>query len=264
MSSATPDPTNLYAGYPLQFHNNGRITRKLRGKLVYCGRWGNIVSGKMVWVDDVPAVAAAALEEWNRVWPYLRDGRTPPAPAAAGALTVGQLCNHFHATKEAEMERGKISARTFAGYHRACQHACKWLGKHAAVIDLTPDDIAAMYAKLAKGRNVVTQANYVRNLRMLFKHAYDPDGLQLIDRPVRMGKGFRQPVTTMLRRAEQDRRAKHGKRLLTEEELRALLDKATPIMRASILLGVNCGYGSADIAALETSHLDLTSGCAAS
>ena len=53
-------------------------------------------------------------------------------------------------------------------------------------------------------------------------------------------------------------RATGGEILFTAEEVRALIDAASPQLRAMILLGVNAGFGNNDVATIPTAALDLT------
>jgi len=55
-------------------------------------------------------------------------------------------------------------------------------------------------------------------------------------------------------------RAKNGHKMFEAAEVRALLDAASPQVKAMILLGVNCGFGNADVARLPQSALDLRRG----
>jgi integrase len=98
-------------------------------------------------------------------------------------------------------------------------------------------------------------AKTIQCVRSLFKFAYDAE---LVDRPVRFGSGFKRPSkkTFRLHRAEQ------GPRTFTAEELRRILGAANPHLRAMMLLGVNCGYGNADVGTLPLSALDLDGGWA--
>jgi len=57
--------------YPLFAHATGRWAKKIRGRFHYFGPW-----------DD----PQGALERFREQWPYLKDGRTPPAVA------VGDVC----------------------------------------------------------------------------------------------------------------------------------------------------------------------------
>ena len=52
-------------------------------------------------------------------------------------------------------------------------------------------------------------------------------------------------------------RPKHSKPIFTPEQIRKLLENATPNMKAMIWLGLNCGFGCTDCGELLWEHLDL-------
>lgn len=94
---------------------------------------------------------------------------------------------------------------------------------------------------------------------------------RLIDRPVAYGQGFDKPSARTIRWA----RNEGGPNFLEAAELRLILDaadgkakdaesgkpiKADPILKAMVLLGVNCGFGNTDVANLAISALDLGAG----
>ncbi len=95
--------------------------------------------------------------------------------------------------------------------------------------------------------------NEIQRIRVLFKYAYDQG---LIDKPVRYGQTFRRPSRKIVR---QSRHSK-GPRLFKRGELRAVLEAASPQLRAMILLGINCGLGNSDIGNLPLAALDLDRG----
>jgi len=45
--------------------------------------------------------------------------------------------------------------------------------------------------------------------------------------------------------------------MMEAAEIRALLAEASPMMKAAIMLGVNCGFGNSDVARLSERNLDL-------
>lgn len=126
-------------------------------------------------------------------------------------------------------------------------------GKSRRVDDLNAEDFTAFRAELAKGRGPVALANEVRLSRILFKWALDSG---MIDRPIRFGPDFKPPPKKILRQA----RMGSGKRTLSAEELRALIDSAGLPLRAMILLGINTGMGQTDLANLPTSAINLETG----
>src|SRR5262249_18636584 len=77
-----------------------------------------------------------------------------------------------------------------------------------------------------------------------------------INSTVRFGPGFERPSQKTMRL----HRAKQGPKLFTADEVRKMAEAAGTPMKAMILLGVNCGYGNADIAALPRAVLDVEKG----
>ncbi len=90
-------------------------------------------------------------------------------------------------------------------------------------------------------------------MRVVFKYAYDAG---LIDRPVRFGPGFKRPSRKVLRLEK----AKKGPRMFDAADLKKIVDGAANPLKAMILLGLNCGFGNADVANLPTKALDLKLG----
>ena len=66
--AARDKPDKPYPGFPMFAHPSGQWARKIRGRLYYFGVWEN---------------PNAALERLNREYPYLKEGRTPPAFASS-------------------------------------------------------------------------------------------------------------------------------------------------------------------------------------
>jgi integrase len=86
-------------------------------------------------------------------------------------------------------------------------------------------------------------------VRCAFEYAYDAE---LIDRPIRFGPGFQRPSRKVLRL----HRAEAGPKLFTAEEVRRPIDVALVPVQATILLGINCGFGNSDCGNLPLSAID--------
>jgi len=128
-------PKKPYPGFPLFPHSTGRWAKKIRGKLFYFGKW------------DHPE---EALERFNREWPYLSQGRTPPPADEADGLTVRELCNRFLTSKSHLVQAGELSPHTFRDYHRICKRVIDAFGQDRMVLGLAPDDFERHRSTMAE------------------------------------------------------------------------------------------------------------------
>ncbi len=238
VSRSKQKPDKPYVGFPLFPHATGRWAKKIRGKLHYFGKW-----------DD----PQAALERFNREWPYLSEGRTPPPSDTRAGVTVRELVNAFLTSKESKLDGGELTERTFLDYYRACQSLVDQLGKDRRVDDLSPKDFERFRASLAGRGGVVRLRNEITRVRMILKFAFDQG---LIDAPIRYGQSFDRPSAKALRKS----RNEAGPRMFEAEEVRRILDASDLVIRAMTLLGINCGFGNTDVASLPVSAVDLDAG----
>jgi integrase len=230
----TPDkPTKPYPEFPLFPHASGQWAKKIRGKMHYFGLWAD---------------PDAALKKYQEQRDDLHAGRAP-RPSADG-LTVKELANAFLNHKQGLLSEGALSPRTWADYKQTCDLLVSRFGKGRLVVDLGPEDFAALRQHAAKTWGPVRLGSAIQRVRSVFKYALDAS---LTDRPVRFGPGFKRPSKKVLRL----HKAKQGAKLFTAEEVRRLIDAANVQLRAMILLGVNCGFGNADCGKLPLSALDL-------
>jgi len=228
-----------YPMFPLTAHPSGRWCKKHRGKQYYFGKLGD-------W--------KAALERFNREWPFILEGRTPPTGENDGdGCTVKYLVNSFLTSKKNKMESGGLDPQSFADYHRTCALIIEAFGKDRRVDDLRPGDFEAFRKRLAKRYGTVTLKNEINRCRIVLKYAHDQ---RLIDQGVHYGQGFDKPSAKELRQA----RNEAGQRLFEADEIRRILNAADPVMKAMVLLGANCGFGNTDVASLPASAIDLANG----
>jgi integrase len=193
----------------------------------------------------------AALAKYNAEKDALHAGLKPRPEA--GAATVKELCNDFLNAKQALVDGGELSPRTWDGYKTACDILVALLGKSRLVADLGPDDFAALRNRLARRYGPHGLGTAIQCVRCVCKYAFDAG---LIDRPVRYGPGFKRPSKKVLRL----HRAKQGPKLFTADEVRRLIDAAGQPLKAMLLLGINCGFGNADCGRLPLTVLDLDGG----
>src|SRR4029079_6661215 len=72
----------------------------------------------------------------------------------------------------------------------------------------------------------------------------------------RFGPGFKRPTKKTIRL----HRAERGSKLFTSDEVKQLLSASGPVLKAMVLLGINCGFGNADCGNLPVAALDLDGG----
>ena len=161
------------------------------------------------------------------------------------------LCNAFLNSKRSKLESSELSERSFRDYFTTCERLINYFGRDRRVDDLRPDDFEKFRSSLAKRVGVVTLKNEVNRCRVVFKYAYDN---RLIQQSVNYGQSFNRPSAKHIRRA----RNEAGMRMFESDEIRRIIDASDPIMRAMVLLGVNCGFGNTDVATLPQAAVDLS------
>jgi integrase len=229
-------PAKPYPEFPLTAHPAGYWCKKIRGKIHYFGPW-----------ED----PQGALDKYLAEKDELHSGKTPRVDP--DALTVKDLANAFLNAKQALLDTGELTLRTWGHYKRATDVLVKSLGKARLVTDLDPRDFAALRVKLAREWGPVHLSVTIQRIRSVFKYGFDAG---LIDRPVRFGPDFKGPSKKTLR----IHRARQGAKLFTADKVHRLIDAAGQPLRAMLLLGINCGYGNTDCGRLPLSAVDLDAG----
>lgn len=230
-------PGKPYKSFPLTPHRSGQFCKKIRGKIHYFGSVSDPDAALKRYHEHAKGLHAGEIDHVNRT----------------GDLTIAELANEFLAAKERKRANGDIEAATFVEYHRDCELLVQHFGRDRTVSSIARRDLAAFRDFLGKGVNATTLNNRVGNARSIFKFAYDHE---LIDRPVRFGEDFKRPEKRLLRRA----RAEAGRMHFHAEEVRRLLEEAPAVLRAMVLLGINCGLGNTDVGNLPASCVDLERG----
>lgn len=229
-------PSKPNPEFPLYAHAAGVWAKKIRGKLYYFGPWAD---------------PDAALDNYLRQKDALHAGRKPRAETEG--TTVKELCNQFLYQKQALVDNGELTQRSWDDYKAACVLILSHFGKGRLLEDIDPDDFASLRKKMAKKWGPVTLRNVIQRIRVVFKFAVDNG---LTDRVIRYGQGFKRPSQKTLRL----HRAEQGPKLFNAKEVRRLIDAAGVHLRAMILLGINGGMGNADCGHLPLSALELEKG----
>jgi integrase len=234
--AASDKPAKPYPEFPLTAHPAGYWCKKIRGKIHYFGPWADPDGALKKYLDQKDALHA---------------GRKPRPESEV--LTVKDACNAFLNAKQALVDNGELSPRTWDGYKGACQFLVKELGKARLLGDLGPDDFAMLRNRLAKRYGPHGLGTAIQCIRCVCKYAFDAG---LLERPLRYGPGFKRPSKKTLRL----HRAKQGPKLFTSDEIRRLLDAAGQPLKAMLLLAINGGFGNADCGRLPMSAVDLEAG----
>ncbi|MAT13773.1 MAG: hypothetical protein CMJ46_00700 [Planctomyces sp.] len=233
----TTKPKKPYPDFPLFPHATKRWAKKIRGKLHYFGPWRD---------------PQGALQKYIEQRDDLQAGRTPRLRDPDG-LSIRELCNRFLTWKKGLLDSDDISYRTFSDCMRTCTIIVDHFGKDRIVEDLVQEDFQEFRVELAKTRNPVSLADAIGRIRSVFKFGYDSG---LMDKPVRYGSGFAKPSRRKMREARNQAEA----RMFEADEINLLLDEADDVLKAMILLGINCGFGQSDLSSLPKAAIDLESG----
>ncbi|MDY3553258.1 site-specific integrase [Gemmata sp. JC717] len=248
-ASKTQKPQKPHPQFPLFPHATKRWAKKIRGKLYYFGPW------------DAPDDALKSYEEQKDA---LHSGRKPREVSAG--VTVKDVCNAYLNHQKAKLDRGDLSPRTWSNYHDTAELIVTRFGKSRIIADLRPDDFADLRKHMARNWGPVRVRNFIQQVRSVFKYALETE---LIATTMRFGPGFDRPTKKTIRL----NRAKKGPQMFEPAELRALVNGSTverngktievrpsAVLKAMILLGVNCGFGNADCGTLPRPALDLDGG----
>jgi hypothetical protein len=157
----------------------GRWAKKIRGKLHYFGPWSDPDGALTKYMDQRDALHAG------------RKPRVDPE-----ALSVKGLANAFLNHKQALLDAGELSPRTWLNCKEATDFLIAGLGKQRSVADIGPDDFAALRNKMTKKWGPVRVRDFVQRIRNVFKFAFD---VGLIATPMRFGPGFSRPSKKTIR-----------------------------------------------------------------
>jgi integrase len=211
---------------------NGQWMKKHKGRPHYFG----------VWADP-----GAALMRWREQWPMIVAGHQPKASLARHAAFGEALCA-FLDSKHKEYERGDLAWPSFRDYRTLAKRLLASIPRSRPVAALGPHDFARVLAD-ASGLSATTRASLVYKTGAIVKWVNAQCGVT-----IEVGEGFQAPPRRAIRRQLNQSR---GGKALEPNSIHRMLQVASPQMRAIMLLGINGGYGNADIAKIESSHVNL-------
>ncbi len=239
---AKKQATKIPKDFPLYARDNGQFAKRINGKLHYFGS-----------VKDPDS----ALRKYNEQIEDLKAGRVPRDTSADDETTktVLKMADSFMLSKDKMKQKGDLSVRTFTEYHSICKTIIDEFGKDRLLSDIRIEDFDKLRDRLAigeRGGNIsaVRLGNLIRRVKTVFKFANESD---MTERPIKFGPSFKGPSKKIIRRSRNNR----GLRLFKASEIISMIDSSKPVMRAMILLGINCGLGNTDVAELPISAIDF-------
>ena len=226
---ATPKVDPPWSDFPLQQYANGQWGKKIKGTRHHFG----------VIADPVTAHARyEALMKFGDKNHVAKDA------------TVELAISEFMASKERKLKRGAISADTMANHIAAGQRLEDFLGASFPLGKLGPKALNEFRDSWPNDWSPLTVRDAcVRTLAII---RYANKTIAAKD-PVDTGEAFETPTEREVLIA----RANAPTRYFNAREIKKLVKASDSQMRAMILLGLNCGFGNADIGRLEWSQIDL-------
>lgn len=236
-----PDITHAEAGGRLmRAHHTGQWAMTFQKRTYYFG----------VWRDP-----AAALANWRRRWPRIIAGEDDTLPTAGSTLL--DLLNAWLDRKAARLETderdpdrkkvARLKPATFRDYRRSARWIVATLGGDLPLNHLTTAHWVALLDSISH-LALTTQDKRITHALAVRKFADDYLDIRLPKPPPEFHVASRR-----LHRAERRKKAAEP---LDPGDIRAMLDLASPRMRAILLTMFNGGYRVADLAQVPLSALD--------
>ena len=215
--------------FPLTKHPTGQYCKKIKGKLYYFGS------------DKIQA-----LERYYEQAAYLHSGKAVRSKITGESISIKTLCNLFLDHQESRLNIGEISAAYVYTQTKRLRTFAKFAGPNTLVSGVSTLDLQSFRRKLAKdGKAPHTINGYIGTVKAMYRWALDNELIS---------------STPKLRAVKAVRVRKQKRPTFTPSQIQALLQHATPQMKAMIWLGLNCGFGNTDCAKLKWKDLDLQNG----
>jgi integrase len=257
---STP-PQAPYPDFPLRRHRNGQWyksvwnTRSKKSEQFYFGTWHDDPEGQRALGDPVIG--------WLARRDAIRAGidNVRVEALATNDFTLGQLMLRFLEFKRSKVSSGDLSLVTLDGYLKEVQRFVAFQKAATPAGALRPEHFSAFARHLIADRKLGRHARK-RVLTYINTFLRYGSGNGWIQMP-NTGSDWFVPATD--RDSMRLAKARAGQidfsdRIVTGKEIRALLARSQPAFKAIILIGINCGFGPADIGRLRWNMIDLQRG----
>ena len=238
-------PAKPYPEFPLYAHRNRQWAKKIKGKTWFFGKWGDPDAAIQTYLDEVDDIRAG------------RDPRKQAGVATPDGVTIDDMVNLYLESLEAKSEREEITGRHFSDCIRTGKVIVEHFGRKATAAGLKAADFAAFRKSFPSTWGPAKTATEIQRIRTMFKWAAEYEIISVIPN---FGPEFKKPSKRVSRIAKAEQQANNGDLAYDATELRRLLNASTGWLKASVLLGINCGFGNADCGRLQAAHVDLDSG----
>ena len=247
MAVTGPKPEKPTPDFPLFPHASGQWAKKIRGKLWYFGSWSDPTAALNRYLD----------ERFEHEQGRIPKSREVGSANGCSGCSLKELANTFMISQDRRLKAGELSQRSFADYFKACKRILEYFGKETPVASLKGADFRAFRQSWPDTWGLQMHSDLIAKTKTVFGYALKNG---LIDNPVNFGSDFDKPSKQQMRRKRQQELAERGTLGFTSEQIQALLMESSVVLKACILLGVNCGFGNSDCASLTERVVDLESG----
>jgi integrase len=253
-------------GSPLSPHVNGWC-KSIKGKLVIiAGKVPHAVAMEKYHLKMAKIITAS--EAGTPLVPQVvktvgKEVVTTPVQTAAKvvpSITVKQLQEKYMVHRLKECRRGKISSEGLAATEGETELLCEFLGERE-ISSLNSKDFTS-YRNQIEATRRTSPYSITRNViqvKAMFKWAVDEDVMLIVALP-RYGKEFRMATDTEKTKHQGKMKRMHGKSMFDADEIQKILQAATAVERAMVLLGLNCAFGNKDVAELRIKAIDFSKG----
>lgn len=219
-------------GCALFLHGNGQWCRKVKRKAYYFG-------------SDLDA----ALERWADEKDHILAGHAPPRKD--GKPTLAELANLYLADSRQRVKEGVVRADHTSSVKAMTDLVIGTVGGQAKPDTMTPTQWASVRSAMSVSKVGKQVAQATLQGRMARCRAFLTWCIKLKHvKAIDTADSLTPPAKRLLRR---EKTAK-GKRLWDASDLRKVIDASPVAFKPVLLLGINCGMGAADIAALTRSQ----------
>lgn len=228
--------------FPLTPHTSGQWCKKIKGSIRYFGPLVDPESAKTLYESEKVAWEAGVNPRTMTLLPVVD----------ASGLSIADGLNLFLDRFQARVTMGEVSQRSYLDNKRSAKIVLRAVNRNFPIDAMQPMHWMKVEDECRKNSNATTYGGHINRILIMMKWLADN---RMIKVPY-YGTSMKRPSKTQKRIA----RNEAGKQWFDRDEIVRLLKNSRPVLKAMVLLGVNCGYGNADCSRLETRFIDFKTG----